>query len=393
MYDIIIKIFCSVTNKGKVIKMKKTVLKSALALILVCASVFCFASCGNSAAKVEDAESADGSFAGISWDYDAKDKTLTIEGSGIIGFESASDAAWFDVRHSVEKIVFDTDEITEIGDYAFYNMKSLEEVNIPDSVEALGDYAFAYCASLTSIDGQLPLGLKTIGEGCFESCISLEAISVPSTVSSIGARAFAHCAALKTVDISATLTKIESWTFKGCKSIDKLTMFAENREVEVASDAFENCAVSWTSGVHFSSARDGRFALTIKYVYEDGTEAAPSYVEEMSKNDHYEKTSPSIEGYEPDEEKVDGYLTEDKEIIVTYTEIVEETEAEVEEEQAEGDDLVVEEEPKSKASNIFALVFMGVVILAIIGLVIFMAISNKKSTQKNNKNNKNGKKK
>lgn len=375
--------------------MKKTVLKTALALILVCASVFCFASCGNSAAKVKDAEDASGSFADISWDYDAKDKTLTIEGSGVIGFDTAADADWFEVRHSVERIEFDTDEITEIGDYAFYNMQSLEEVNIPDSVTALGDYAFAYCAKLTNIDGQLPVGLESIGDGCFESCIALEAVSIPSTVTSVGERAFAHCASLKTVDVSAALEEIKDWTFKGCKSIDKLTMYSANKDITVADNAFEDCSVEGLSEVEFSEAQDGKATLKIKYEYEDGTEAAEPYEEVMAKNEHYEKGSPSIEGYEPNTPVVSGYLTDNKEITVVYAKIVEETEAEAEEAETEAAP-VVEEEPESKASNVIALVFMVIVILAIIGLVIFMAISNKKNEAKNNKsgkNSKNGKKK
>lgn len=365
--------------------MKKTVLKAALALILVCASVFCFASCGNSAAKVEDAESATGSFAGVSWDYNAKNKTLTIEGSGVIGFNTAADADWFQVRHSVEKIVFDTDEITEIGDYAFYNMQSLQEVDIPESVTVLGDYAFAFCKKLPNIDGQLPTQLVTIGEGCFEGCISLEAVTVPATVTSVGARAFAHCSSLKTVDIDATLEKIEDWTFKGCSSIEKLTMYEANADIEIAASAFEDCSIDGLSEIKFSKTTGGKVVLTIIYVYENGTEAAEPYVEEMVKNEFYEKGSPAIEGYEPDKAVVKGNLSEDKEVKVVYTKVVEQTEA-VEEDTETEQAPIVDEEPKSKTSNILALVFMGVVILAIVGLVIFMAISNKKNSQKNNKN-------
>ena len=366
--------------------MKKTALKTALAVILVFAAVFCFASCGNSAAKVADAESASGSFADVSWDYDADDKTLTIEGSGVIGFKTAADADWFDVRHSVETIVFDTDEITEIGDYAFYNMQSLKEIDIPDSVTALGDYAFAFCAKLANIDGQLPEGLEEIGEGCFESCIALEAITVPATVTFIGDRAFAHCAALKTVDIDGHVEKLGSWTFKGCSSLDKLTLYEVNKDIEIDPTAFEDCS-SDASDIKFSKTTGGKVVLTIVYEFEDGTEAAEPYVEEMVKNEPYEKGSPSIEGYEPDKAVVKGNLSEDKTITVIYTEIAAETETEAEEEQEETQAAEVEE-PKSTASNIFAIVFMVIVIIAIIGLVIFMAISSKKAAAKNNKNGK-----
>lgn len=365
--------------------MKKTVFKIALLLLLVCVSVFCLASCGNSAAKVEDAESANGSFADVSWDYDAKSKTLTVKGSGAISFESAAKASWFDVRHSVEKIVFDTDGITEIGSYAFYNMKSLKSVDIPDSVTVLGNYAFAYCATLSNIDGQLPEGLVSIGEGCFESCISLEAITVPATVKSIGARAFAHCSALKTVNIDATLARLEAWTFKGCKSLSSLTMYeANSTSIEVDPSAFEDCNVKSIEDVKFSKTTGGKVVLTVIYEFEDGTQAAEPYVEEMVRNEFYEKGSPAIEGYKPDVEVVKGNLSEDKEIRVVYSKIVEQTEP-VEEEEATETETPTVQEPKSKTGNIIAIVLMCVVILAIVGLVVFMAISNKKADKKNGK--------
>lgn len=361
--------------------MKKTIFKAALALILVCAAVFCFASCGNSAAKVDKAESADGSFDGIDWEYDSKTQTLTIEGSGAINFDSADDADWKEVRHSVQEIEFDTDEITEIGDYAFYYMPELTEIEIPEGVERLGDYAFAFCSSLESIDGQLPLGLESIGEGCFESCIALETINVPSSVKSIGARAFAHCASLEAVDISAELSAIEKWTFKGCSALESLTLHESNKDITVDEAAFEDCELDF-SDAEFSALQDGKVMLTVKYVYEDGTEAGDTYTEELTKNAHYEIGTPDKEGYTADPAVVEGYVTKDTEITVTYKKIVDT------EEETEADEAVAEEEseeePKSKVGNIIAIVIMVVVIVAIIGLVIFMVISDKKNAAKGN---------
>ncbi len=373
--------------------MKKTFLKAALAVLLICASVFCFAACGNSAAKVEEAKSADGGFGDIDWDYDSKTKKLTIEGSGAINFDSAEDADWYEVRHSVEKIDFDTDEITEIGDYAFYYMPQLTEVSIPDSVTVLGDYAFAFCSSLESIDGQLPLGLTAIGEGCFESCIALETMTVPASVETIGARAFAHCSSLETVDIYATLGEIGKWTFKGCSSLDSLTMHESNNNEEIIIDeaAFEDCKLDFED-VDFSKSAEGNVTITINYVYENGEEAHETYTEELTKNDKYEVGTPEIEGFTADKAVVEGYAKKDTEITVTYKETVEtEAAAEVEETETEA---AVEEEPKSRVGSIIAIVIMVVVILAIVGLVIFMVISDKKNAAKgNSRASKNGDKK
>ena len=43
------------------------------------------------------------------------------------------------------------DDVTSIGDYAFYYRESLISTNIPEGVTRIGDYAFYYCINLVSI--------------------------------------------------------------------------------------------------------------------------------------------------------------------------------------------------------------------------------------------------
>ena len=57
--------------------------------------------------------------------------------------------------------------------------------------------------------------------------------------------------------------------------------------------------------------------LTVKYVYENGEEAAPKY-EETVTDGSYEVDSPIIEGYEPDHYTVSDKIDKDTEITVTY---------------------------------------------------------------------------
>lgn len=62
-----------------------------------------------------------------------------------------------------------------------------------------------------------------------------------------------------------------------------------------------------------------KHTVTIKYVYEDGTTAAESYVEELEEGNNYSVISPSIDAYEPDQTKVEGIInTEDIEHVVVY---------------------------------------------------------------------------
>lgn len=62
-----------------------------------------------------------------------------------------------------------------------------------------------------------------------------------------------------------------------------------------------------------------KHTVTVKYVYEDGTPAAESYVEELEEGAEYTVTSPSIDAYEPDSAKIEGTInTEDVEHTVIY---------------------------------------------------------------------------
>lgn len=59
--------------------------------------------------------------------------------------------------------------------------------------------------------------------------------------------------------------------------------------------------------------------VTVKYLYEDGTEAAPEYSETHKTGDNFEISSPEIENYTPDFEKITGTVAnEDLTYVVHY---------------------------------------------------------------------------
>ena len=60
------------------------------------------------------------------------------------------------------------DEVTYIGQKAFYNCGSLTSVTIPSGVTGIGNQAFSYCSRLRSIT--VPDGLTSLGYNTFTSC-------------------------------------------------------------------------------------------------------------------------------------------------------------------------------------------------------------------------------
>lgn len=69
--------------------------------------------------------------------------------------------------------------VTSIGDYAFYNYRSLISITIPNSVTSIGSNAFCRCFDLQSIT--IPNGVTSIGENAFWNCLSLTEMTILAT--------------------------------------------------------------------------------------------------------------------------------------------------------------------------------------------------------------------
>lgn len=80
------------------------------------------------------------------------------------------------------------DNIVKIGDLAFAEMNSLEQITIPDTVTRIGWNAFTHCKNLQQVT--LPKNLEFIGETAFSYCKKLADIHFPESISTIGYGAF-----------------------------------------------------------------------------------------------------------------------------------------------------------------------------------------------------------
>ena len=81
----------------------------------------------------------------------------------------------------VGTITFEED-ITSIGNYAFYNCSGLTGITIPDSVTTIGSSAFAYCSGLTEITCHAIVA-PSIQSGTFQSVKSGGTLYVPAGAS------------------------------------------------------------------------------------------------------------------------------------------------------------------------------------------------------------------
>ncbi len=156
--------------------------------------------------------------------------------------------------------------LTEIGNYAFYNLPQLEEVKFAPATDSspnltLGNYVFSADSMLSKVT--IPANVTSMGTYVFNLCTSLEGIKFETFASGdnagksklasigtyaftksalrtldfpestatkleLGASLFAYCNALKTVKISASVQSIDN-VFKACASLESIIV-AEGSE-------------------------------------------------------------------------------------------------------------------------------------------------------------------
>ena len=132
------------------------------------------------------------------------------------------------------------DEITSIGEYAFYECTGLTSITILNSVTSIGESAFAFCTGLTSIE--IPNSVTSIGNFAFYECTGLTSVTIPNSVTSIGEYAFNGCtnvvklyldcaevgdwfcgiSAIKEVTIGSGVTKVVASAFSACTGLEKV---------------------------------------------------------------------------------------------------------------------------------------------------------------------------
>ena len=115
-------------------------------------------------------------------------KIVTPYDTSVFGANCISNV--YDTEKGYGTIAFDND-ITSIGDYAFYKCKKLTSVTISDSVISIGKSAFYNCSSLASVT--IPNNVTSIGSSAFEGCSSIASVTIGNGVTSIGRSAFYGC--------------------------------------------------------------------------------------------------------------------------------------------------------------------------------------------------------
>ena len=111
---------------------------------------------------------------------------------------------------------------------------------IPNNVTSIGDGAFYGCPGLSTIN--IPSSVTSIGAVAFVGT-SLESVEIPNSVTSIGSQAFTGCERLKTIKIPNSMTNIDIMAFQWCISLTDVYCLA-GEVPSTSMDAFYDTPIS-----------------------------------------------------------------------------------------------------------------------------------------------------
>lgn len=148
------------------------------------------------------------------------------------------------------------EEIVEISNSIFSDMKWLSSVTIPETITKMGKGVFSGCYRLERInfnaiecadaDNNSPMfnyasgskidavslvfgeKVKKVPAFMFTECDKLTSVSFSDSIETIGERAFKGCTGLTEITIPKNVTTINYWAFYGCTGLTKINFNAIN---------------------------------------------------------------------------------------------------------------------------------------------------------------------
>lgn len=125
-----------------------------------------------------------------------------------------------------DPVVVIPDGVTEIGECAFKESKTLTDLVIPDSVTSIAKHAFLRCAKLKNVT--FSKSLVSIGDGAFTGCKALKEIELPKTLKAMGYGAFAGCTKLAKAVCDSEVYEIGSNPFYAYSEPECAQLFDKN---------------------------------------------------------------------------------------------------------------------------------------------------------------------
>ena len=269
--------------------MRQNILKLNIGRIMAVLLAFVFLASAVPVASAADVSGDCGE--GVSWAFE--NGILTISGEGTMkNYGEFSPAPWMDHKEKINAVNVENG-VTNVGDFAFFDLQNLTSVNIAGTVKTIGMYAFYGCKNLKMVSLsagieeigvcafklctdlpsiRLPETLTTIRTEAFYRCESLLGITIPASVTTLEGSAFAYCSSLKCATVLASITELPSWSFYGCYELSAVSLSSIITDLGV--QAFQDCHVLETVNYGGSGAEADNVKAELPYTVENfNTEA------------------------------------------------------------------------------------------------------------------------
>lgn len=164
----------------------------------------------------------------------------------------------------IYKVETKTGVIAVDSNFFTYHGNDFIDIYFCKGVTRIGDDAFADCGSLENI--VIPDSITSIGESAFSNCSSLKSITIPDSVTSIGNRAFEGCSSLTSITIGNSVTSIGYDAFSGCSSLQEITIPFVGGNIKTASDTYQ-----YPFGYIFGTSSYTGGTATTQYYYGSST--------------------------------------------------------------------------------------------------------------------------
>ena len=189
------------------------------------------------------------------------------------------------------KVMFLNQEenLKTINDKAFYECSRLNDVTLPNSTLRIDKEAFRHCTSLSKIS--LGKSLNFINEYAFADCPVLDNLKFPETLKSIQTAAFTNDVALSSITFPAGLQGIGAAAFSNCTALKHTTFETYNSTLTVGMGAFNNCtAMEKVNIAHLDSWAHINFSdetanptSQAHHIFMDGAEIIDAYLPTSTK--------------------------------------------------------------------------------------------------------------
>lgn len=162
----------------------------------------------------------------------------------------------------------------EIGDYAFADCNCLANIYLPYyggtvTFRSIGDYAFSNCSSLTDANITNDSGEDiSFGNGVFAGCYSLERVSLPFGLTAIGDNFFCGCFNLIDVSVPETISYIGANAFEGCSLLS--SVYIPDSVTDIGKSAFAYSGLTeiyLPYGITVINKNTFEYCSNLEYVY------------------------------------------------------------------------------------------------------------------------------